>query len=87
MRLGDSLSDDTILAERAKALIPLLDAEAEFADNEGMLSPAAVAAARRLRQRQSPMLRVVCRDICVPSAFHRRQERIRRQQCETCGFS
>jgi alkylation response protein AidB-like acyl-CoA dehydrogenase len=47
MRLGDSLSDDTILAERAKALIPLLDAEAEFADNEGMLSPAAVAALHR----------------------------------------
>ena len=47
MRLGDSLSDDTILAERAKALVPLLDAEAEFADNEGELSPAAVAALHR----------------------------------------
>ena len=47
MRLGESLSDDTILAERAKALVPLLDAEAEFADNEGELSPAAVAALHR----------------------------------------
>ena len=47
MRLGDSLSDDTILAERAKALVPLLDAEAEFADVEGKLSPAAVAALHR----------------------------------------
>ena len=47
MRLGDSLSDDTILAERAKALVPLLDAEAEFADNEGKLSSAAVAALHR----------------------------------------
>jgi indole-3-acetate monooxygenase len=47
MRLGDSLSDDTILAERAKALVRLLDAEAEFADVEGQLSPAAVAALHR----------------------------------------
>ena len=47
MRLGESLSDDTILAERAKALVPLLDAEAEFADNDGELSPAAVAALHR----------------------------------------
>ena len=47
MSLGDSLSDDTILAERAKALVPLLDAEAEFADNEGKLSTAAVAALHR----------------------------------------
>ena len=47
MPLGESLSDDTILAERAKALVPLLDAEAEFADNEGELSPAAVAALHR----------------------------------------
>src|SRR6185295_1079273 len=47
MSLGDSLSDDTILAERAKALVPLLDAEAEYADNEGKLSPAAVAALHR----------------------------------------
>ncbi|HVE18854.1 MAG TPA: acyl-CoA dehydrogenase family protein [Ilumatobacteraceae bacterium] len=47
MSLGDSLSDDTILAERAKALVPLLDAEAEYADNEGKLSSAAVAALHR----------------------------------------
>ena len=47
MSLGDSLSDDTILAERAKALVPLLDAEAEYADNEGKLSSATVAALHR----------------------------------------
>lgn len=47
MRLGESLSDDTILAERAKALVPLLDAEAEFADTHGELSPIAVAALHR----------------------------------------
>jgi alkylation response protein AidB-like acyl-CoA dehydrogenase len=47
MSLGDSLSDDTILAERAKALVPMLDAEAEFADNEGKLSSATVAALHR----------------------------------------
>ena len=47
MALGDSLNDDTILAERAKALVPLLDAEAEYADNEGKLSSAAVAALHR----------------------------------------
>ena len=47
MRLGESLSDDTILTERAKALVPLLDAEAEFADREGELSPAAIAALHR----------------------------------------
>ena len=47
MQLGETLSDDTILAERAKALVPLLDAEAEFADREGELSPAAIAALHR----------------------------------------
>ncbi len=44
MPLGESLSEQSILAERAKALVPLLDAEAEFADIEGELSPTTVAA-------------------------------------------
>jgi len=47
MALGDSLTEDSILAERAKALVPLLDAEADFADEHGELSPAAVDALHR----------------------------------------
>ena len=44
MTLGDTLTESSILAEKAKALVPLLDAEAEYADTEGKLSPAAVDA-------------------------------------------
>ncbi len=47
MPLGESLSEQSILAEKAKSLVPLLDAEAEFADTEGELSPTAVAALHR----------------------------------------
>ena len=47
MPLGESLSEESILAEKAKALVPLLDAEAEYADTEGELSPAAVEALHR----------------------------------------
>jgi len=47
MPLGDTLTEDSILAERAKALVPLLDAEAEYADEHGELSPAAVDALHR----------------------------------------
>jgi alkylation response protein AidB-like acyl-CoA dehydrogenase len=47
MPLGQSLTEDSILAERAKALVPLLDAEAEHADVHGELSPAAVEALHR----------------------------------------
>jgi len=47
MTLGDSLTENSILAEKAKALVPLLDAEAEYADTEGELSPATVAALHR----------------------------------------
>ena len=44
MALGESLGEQSILAEKAKALVPLLDAEAEYADTHGQLSPTAVAA-------------------------------------------
>lgn len=47
MSLGESLSEQSILAERAKSLVPLLDAEAEFADVEGELSPTVVEALHR----------------------------------------
>ena len=47
MPLGENLSEQSILAERAKSLVPLLDDEAEFADVHGELSPAAVAALHR----------------------------------------
>ncbi len=47
MPLGESLSEQSILAEKAKALVPLLDAEAEFGDTAGELSPNVVAALRR----------------------------------------
>jgi alkylation response protein AidB-like acyl-CoA dehydrogenase len=47
MPLGDTLTESSILAERAKVLVPLLDAEAEFADQNGELSPAAVEALHR----------------------------------------
>jgi len=47
MALGDSLTRDSILAERAKALVPMLDEEADFADEHGELSPAAVDALHR----------------------------------------
>src|SRR4029079_11943578 len=47
MALGDTLTESSILAERAKVLVPLLDAEAEFADQHGELSPAAVDALHR----------------------------------------
>jgi alkylation response protein AidB-like acyl-CoA dehydrogenase len=47
MALGDSLTQDSILAERAKALVPMLDEEADFADEHGELSPAAVDALPR----------------------------------------
>ena len=47
MPLGDTLTEGSILAERAKVLVPLLDAEAEFADEHGELSPAAVDALHR----------------------------------------
>ena len=47
MALGDSLTQDSILAERAKSLVPLLDEEADFADDHGELSPAAVDALHR----------------------------------------
>jgi indole-3-acetate monooxygenase len=42
MPLGEHLSETSILAERAKALVPLFDAEAEFADTSGELSPLVV---------------------------------------------
>jgi len=44
MPLGDTLTESSTLAERAKMLVPLLDEEAEFADEHGELSPAAVDA-------------------------------------------
>ncbi len=47
MPLGENLSEQSILAERAKALVPMLDEEAEFADVEGELSPTVVAALHR----------------------------------------
>ena len=47
MPLGENLTENSILAEKAKALVPLLDAEAEFADTEGELSPTTVAALHR----------------------------------------
>jgi indole-3-acetate monooxygenase len=47
MTLGDTLTETSILAEKAKALVPLLDAEAEYADTEGELSPTAVDALHR----------------------------------------
>ena len=47
MPLGENLSEQSILAERAKALVPLLDQEAEFADTQGQLSPAVVEALHR----------------------------------------
>jgi alkylation response protein AidB-like acyl-CoA dehydrogenase len=47
MPLGENLSEQSILAERAKALVPLLDQEAEFADTHGELSPTVVEALHR----------------------------------------
>jgi alkylation response protein AidB-like acyl-CoA dehydrogenase len=47
MPLGANLSEQSVLAERAKALVPLLDQEAEFADTQGQLSPAVVEALHR----------------------------------------
>ena len=47
MPLGERLSEQSILAEKAKALVPMLDDEAEFADVHGELSPAVVAALHR----------------------------------------
>jgi indole-3-acetate monooxygenase len=47
MPLGENLSEQTILAERAKALVPLLDQEAEFADTRGELSPTVIEALHR----------------------------------------
>ncbi|HEY7626697.1 MAG TPA: acyl-CoA dehydrogenase family protein [Ilumatobacteraceae bacterium] len=47
MSLGANLSETSILAERAKALVPMLDSEAEFADAQGKLSPAVVEALHR----------------------------------------
>ncbi|MDP9464475.1 MAG: acyl-CoA dehydrogenase family protein [Actinomycetota bacterium] len=44
MPLGERLSEQSILAERAKMLVPMLDEGAEYADVEGELSPAVVAA-------------------------------------------
>ena len=47
MPLGETLTEQSILAERAKALVPLLDAEAEFGDTTGELSPSVVTALHR----------------------------------------
>lgn len=47
MPLGEKLSETSILAERAKSLVPLLDDEAEFADSQGELAPSVVAALHR----------------------------------------
>lgn len=47
MPLGENLSEQSILAERAKVLVPLLDQEAEFADTQGQLSPQVVEALHR----------------------------------------
>lgn len=47
MPLGECLSEQSILAERAKMLVPMLDEEAEFADVHGELSPTVVAALHR----------------------------------------
>ena len=47
MALGESLSEQSILAERAKVLVPLLDEQAEFADAHGELSPSVVEALHR----------------------------------------
>jgi alkylation response protein AidB-like acyl-CoA dehydrogenase len=47
MPLGENLTEQSILAERAKALVPLLDQEAEFADTQGELSPKVVEALHR----------------------------------------
>jgi indole-3-acetate monooxygenase len=47
MPLGESLTEDSILAEKAKALVQLLDSEGEYADTEGELSPKVVEALHR----------------------------------------
>ncbi|MGZ4679251.1 MAG: acyl-CoA dehydrogenase family protein [Ilumatobacteraceae bacterium] len=47
MPLGENLTEQSILAERAKALVPMLDQEAEFADTHGELSPTVVEALHR----------------------------------------
>ena len=47
MPLGDNLTEQSILAERAKVLVPLLDQEAEYADTHGQLSPTVVEALHR----------------------------------------
>ena len=47
MPLGENLTEQSILAERAKTLVPMLDEEAEFADTQGELSPKVVDALHR----------------------------------------
>jgi len=45
--LGSHLRTSSTLAERAKALVPLIDANAEYADEHGELAPAVVEAFHR----------------------------------------
>ena len=47
MTLGSALAAGSALAERARALVPLIDASAAYADEEGELAPELVAAMHR----------------------------------------
>jgi alkylation response protein AidB-like acyl-CoA dehydrogenase len=47
MPLGEHLNEQSLLGERAKALVPLIDAEADYADTRGELSPKVVDALHR----------------------------------------
>ena len=54
MELGATLTAGSVLAERARALVPLVDEYAEFADDKGESGAA--------RRRRSPQRRLV-RDV------------------------
>ncbi len=47
MNLGSTLETNSPLAERAKALLPLLDEWARYSDEQGQLSPEVVEAFHR----------------------------------------
>ena len=47
MELGATLTAGSVLAERARALVPLVDEYAEFADDKGELAPPVVDALHR----------------------------------------
>lgn len=47
MELGETLTAGSVLAERARALVPLIDEYAEFADDKGELAPPVVDALHR----------------------------------------